>query len=264
MTPIVVDIETAPLMDAEQYLDPPSALEPPDLAAITPAKNLVDPAKILADIEKRQKIALADYAVAQFEQAAKWEKTIADCSKDPDLGRIVAVGWMMRDDEKPRVITCRNETDEKFALEQLGRDYFGIQPRFVTFNGLDFDLPFLMRRALYLRVKFPVLNLDRYRSPHIDLMQHLSHNGKLRYRGLQWYLNRFGIPNEDSSTGAQIGAMVKAGDWAGVSAHCASDVLCTRALAQRLGLVDFSKQERADEAIERAGKAIEGYRGRAF
>jgi predicted PolB exonuclease-like 3'-5' exonuclease len=252
MTPIICDIETAPLEDAEQYLDPPSPLEPPDLAAITPAKNLVDPAKILADIEKRQKLAMADYAVAQFEQAAKWEKTIADCSKDPDLGRIVAVGWMMRDDDRPRVITCRNETDEKFALEQLGRDYSSpLGGKFVTFNGLDFDLPFLMRRALYLSVKFPVLNLDRYRSPHLDLMQHLSHNGKLRYRGLQWYLNRFGIPNEDSNTGAQIGAMVKAGDWAGVSAHCASDVMATRALAYRLGLV-----ERASPSASVAGGAF--------
>jgi predicted PolB exonuclease-like 3'-5' exonuclease len=198
--------------------------------------------KIAANIEKKQKLAIAKHTTAVWEQSAQWQKTIADCSKDPDLGRIVAIGWMMRDDPKPRVITCKNQTDEKFALEQLARDYFGIQPKFVTFNGLDFDLPFLMRRALYLGVKFPVLNLDRYRSPHIDLMQHLSHNGKLRYRGLQWYLNRFNIPNEDSSTGAQIGAMVKAGDWAGISAHCASDVLGTRALAQRLGLIEAKPQ----------------------
>jgi predicted PolB exonuclease-like 3'-5' exonuclease len=242
---IFVDIETAPLDGVEQYLDVPDPIEPPDLAAIGPDERLVDQAKITASIEKRQKIALAKYATDQFEQAVQWQKKVDACALDIDLLRIVAIGWMMRDDEKPRVITCRNETDEKFALEQLARDYDGPQGgKFVTYNGLEFDLPALMRRALYLRVRFPKLNVDRYRTPHLDLQQYLSDNGKRKWRGLQWYLNRFGIPNEDSSTGAQIGAMVKAGDWAGVSAHCASDVMATRALAQRLGLIDVHKRER--------------------
>jgi hypothetical protein len=237
MTPIIVDIETAPLVDAEQYLDPPSPLEPPDLAAITPAKNLVDPAKILADIEKRQKLAMAEYAVAQFQQAAKWQETIDSCALHPDLGRIVCLGWTMLGDPKPRVITCKDATDERFALEQFWRDYTtATNPQLVTYNGLSFDLPYLQRRSLYLGVRFPPLNLDRFRTPHLDLMQHLS-------------FNRFNIPNEDSTTGREIGAMVKAGDWAGVSAHCAADVIGTKQLAQRLGLIERTAPQVAEGAF---------------
>jgi predicted PolB exonuclease-like 3'-5' exonuclease len=248
VTPIVCDIETAPLEDVEQYLDPPSPLEPPDLAAITASKNLVDPAKILADIEKRQKLAMAEYAVAQFQQAAKWQETIDSCALHPDLGRIVCLGWTMLGDPKPRTITCKDATDERFALVQFWRDYTtATNPQLVTYNGLSFDLPYLQRRSLYLGVRFPPLNLDRFRTPHLDLMQHLSFNGVLTRRSLKFYLNRFNIPNEDSTTGREIGAMVKAGDWAGVSAHCAADVMGTRALAQRLGLIERTTSPKVAE-----------------
>jgi predicted PolB exonuclease-like 3'-5' exonuclease len=250
MTPIIVDCETFPLDNVEDYLDPPAPPEPPDLDAIRAPSNWVDQEKIAANVEKQRAAAIQAHTVAMFEQAAKWQKVIDSCALDLDLLRIVAIGWMFHDDPKPRVITCKNETDERFALEQLERDYTAaINPQFVTYNGLDFDLPVLMRRALYLGVRFPRLIVDRYRTPHLDLQQHMSLNGKLKWRSLKFYLNRFNIPNEDSTTGKEIGAMVKAGDWAGVSAHCASDVMATRALAQRLGLVERTSPQVAEGAF---------------
>jgi predicted PolB exonuclease-like 3'-5' exonuclease len=167
---------------------------------------------------------------------------IDECALDVDLGRPVCIGWMFASDTEPRVLVCENEAEERFALEQVARDYAAVtNPQLVTFSGLRFDLPFLMRRALYLGVRFPIWNLDRYKTPHLDLQAYLSHNGLLKWRSLKFYLNRFGIASDDMTTGAEIGAMVKAGDWAGVKAHCAADVLGTKKLAQRLGLIKVTQ-----------------------
>jgi predicted PolB exonuclease-like 3'-5' exonuclease len=267
VTPIIFDAETAPLVDVEQYLgtreepEPPAPITPPDLDAIRAPSNWVDEEKIAANIEKQQRAAIQAHTTAVLEQAVKWQETlakleakwqaeIASCALHADLGRFVAVGWMFADDPKPRVITCKNETDEKFALEQFWRDYTtATNPQLVTYNGLSFDLPYLMRRSLFLGIRYPSLNLDRYRTPHLDLMQHLSFNGVLTRRSLKFYLNRFNIPNEDSTTGKEIGAMVKAGDWAGVSAHCAADVIGTKQLAQRLGLIERTAPQVAEGAF---------------
>jgi predicted PolB exonuclease-like 3'-5' exonuclease len=250
MTPIIVDCETFPLDNVEDYLDPPAPPEPPDLDAIKAPSNWVDQEKIAANIEKQRAAAIQAHTVAQFEQAAKWQDTLDSCALHADLGRFVAVGWMFADDPKPRVITCKNETDEKFALEQFWRDFTTTtNPQLVTYNGLSFDLPYLMRRSLFLGLRYPILNLDRYRTPHLDLMQHLSFNGVLTRRSLKFYLNRFNIPNEDSTTGREIGGMVKAGDWAGVSAHCAADVMGTKQLAQRLGLIERTAAKVAEGAF---------------
>jgi hypothetical protein len=42
---------------------------------------------------------------------------------------------------------------------------------------------------------------------------------------------------EDDSTGADIDALVRAGQWDAVLAHCRADVQKTRLLAERLRLV---------------------------
>jgi predicted PolB exonuclease-like 3'-5' exonuclease len=246
MTPIVVDCETFPLDDVEQYLTPLPEVIKPDLGKITAAKNLVDPAKVAADIEKRQSIAMDDYEEAVMAREAKRLKMIDDCALDADLGRVVALGWMFASDTQARVVVCKNESEEKFALEQLWRDYTAsYNPQLVTYGGLKFDLPLLMRRSLYLGLRFPKLNLDRYRTTHLDLKEHLSHNGILTWRSLKFYLNRFGLQNDDLTTGADIGALVKAGQWDEVTAHCRADVLGTKRLAMRLGLIPVTVNEPA-------------------
>ena len=109
----------------------------------------------------------------------------------------------------------------------------------IMYNSLGFDLPILQRRSLYLNVQAPILNLDKYRSPHLDLLQQrMSLNGTKPYRKLSWYAKRFGLDvPADETSGKDIGAMVTAGDWAGIAAHCSCDVRLTRALAVLMGYV---------------------------
>ena len=203
---IVFDLETVSLQDVANYLDAPK-----------PKGNLKDPVKIAADLEEKR--------IEQLETA----------SLDPDLCRIVALGWVEEGFDEPVVCLARTAEEEAGMLHAFWLSLDGRNT--VGYNSLGFDLPILMRRSLYLGVPCPMLNLDKYRSPHVDLQQHLSHRGLLKYRSLSWYCRRFGLDvPEDVTTGADIAALVAAGKWDAVKAHCQADVLKTRALAQRLGL----------------------------
>jgi DNA polymerase III epsilon subunit-like protein len=87
-------------------------------------------------------------------------------------------------------------------------------------------------------VRAPNIQIDRYKHPHvIDLMALLNLDGRLKSHSLRFYANRFGIPVDDESTGADIGALVEADNWQAVEAHCASDVAATYALAKRMGVL---------------------------
>jgi hypothetical protein len=84
----VFDIETVRLAEAETYLEPPK-----------PRANLKDPAKIAADVTEK--------TTALLERAAL----------DPDLCRIVAVGWEGGGLAESAV--CENAVEERRVLERF-------------------------------------------------------------------------------------------------------------------------------------------------
>lgn len=202
---IILDIETYPLDDAAEFLE-----------EFTAPANYKDPDKIAAYIADRR------------------AEAIAKCALDLDLCRIVAIG--VDNLRTSRVELVQDEHGEADVLQNFWRiDY---QSLTVGFNSLGFDLPVLIRRSQYLGVPTPNINLDRYRTQHIDLMERLSFNGKLRARGLAFYCKRFGIAVEDQTQGKDIGGLVRDGKWEEVAAHCSADLKKTRALAERLGVLE--------------------------
>lgn len=210
VSPIVVDIETAGLPNAADFLEP-----------VQPAKNLKDPEKIAADIvarteERNQKLAL-----------------------DWNVGRIVAVGWKTQ--TASHVGLCADEDEEGAELElfwDMARNR-----SIVGFNVRGFDLKFMVQRSRYLDIAYPRLDLGRYsKGGVIDLFSELTFGDSIYDQGamrrtLHAFCRRFGIPVTDTTTGKDIAALVAAGDWAGISAHVTSDVELTVALAQRLGVI---------------------------
>lgn len=235
MSVLICDIETFPIDDAEQFLTFPEPPTVPDLTTITAAKNVKKPELVEASLEQRRQAAIEGYETAVAAYNTQRANMIDRCAFDPDLACIVALGWMHPGDSKPIVVTCPTQTKERDALEMFWREARDLD--LVTFNGLRFDLPMLMRRSMYLGVPCPVLNVDRYRSPHIDLMARLTYNGVLSAHSLKFYLARLGIAVDDVHTGKDIAGLVRAGDWDGVKAHCAADVLGTKLLAERLGYI---------------------------
>lgn len=211
----VLDIETVGVGDCADYLDPPSA----------PA-NYKDPDKIAAYV--------AEAAATQVRRAAL----------DPDLCRVVAIGYRPMEAEASTVLLCDSEPDETIQLRRLWK-MLGTQ-RTVTFHGFGFDLPVLLRRSQLLGVPAPDISLDRYRSPHVDLLQRLTFNGAIAAHSLTFYAKRFNLPGAgaDPVSGKDIDRLVTAGDWAAVEAHCRADVDLTHALALRLGCIPTLEPDR--------------------
>lgn len=211
MRHIVLDVETAAIADVETYLEPVSA-----------PSNYRDESKIAAYIAEETK--------RQLDRAAL----------DIDLARLVALGW---DDGKDSgVYIIRDEVAERTILGEFWHRFWPVyvpgNTIAVTFNGLGYDLPLLLRRSLYLGVTAPKLQLDRYKHVDvIDLLALLNLDGRLKSHSLRFYAQRFGISVDDESTGADTGGLVAAGDWEAVEAHCAADVATTKALAKRMNIL---------------------------
>ena len=206
---LVFDIETAPIDDARAYLEPVSApdhYKNPD----TIARYIVD----------------------------ETAKQLGRCALDPDLCRVVALGTYRTDDDWA-VRLAPDAASERLALEQFW-DALGPYPypRLIGFNVIGFDLPVLIRRSQYLGVKTKPIQMGKYRHPDVDdLMTILNFDGLIKTHGLTFYARRFGVPVTDPVRGKDIGALVAAGDWDAVSAHCKADLVTTAALARRLGIL---------------------------
>ena len=202
--PVCCDIETVAAPDVEGLLDP-----------IRAPANYKDPFKVLTY------------------QQDKLAERIATASLEPDLCEVVTLG-VMRAGGEPIVMT-RQDMDEAFLLAWFWDAVTNC--RLVGFNILNFDLPVLIRRSQLLGVAHPVVNLDRYRTPHIDVMERLSFNGRLTYRSLNFYARRFGVElvETDLVVGADIPALVAAGEWDTIRNHCMCDIRKTTRLAARLG-----------------------------
>jgi hypothetical protein len=221
---IIIDLETIPLAGAEAWLDPLPPLEP-----VTADKRLTDPVKIAASLTERA-------AAQATERALEEAKRIAAMALDPDCCRIVALGTQKYLGPYD-VELMADEFEERGILEQFWatvREY-GPDLQLITFNGLGFDLPVLMRRSMWHGLKCPQLSTDRYRSPHPDLYQRLTHQGAVKAHPLRFYRRRLGLP-DDPHTGANIAALVAAGDWAAVEAHCRCDLETTHKLAKTMGV----------------------------
>lgn len=212
---IVLDLETAADLTALPLLDEPG-----------PAGNLKDPAKIEASIRERK--------AAQLDRM----------SLDPFAGRIVCVGFQTEQMDEPRAVEAPGDDYERTAIELIATRIGQSEvTRHIIGQNVTFDLAWLMTRARLLSVPFPQIELRRYNTTaYTDLMHVLTCNGLApdgaMRRTLHRLCQRFGIPVEDDTSGADIATLVAADDWAGIAAHCRSDVALTHALAVRLGVVE--------------------------
>lgn len=213
---IVVDVETIAHPDAHLWVDP-----------VTPDKRLKDPEKIEAD--------LADKTAARDSNFAL----------HPDTCQIVALGfYVVGQNGDPCCEVMRDEFEEREHLKQFAALYRSLdtrnEVRLVTYYGMNFDLPVLMSRAMWLDVDFPELNIDKF-SEHshakFDVWWKLSRKGAIKAHSLKFYAKRAGIGTLDKVAGADIAQLVKDEQWDAVQAHCLSDIGLTHALANRIKLL---------------------------
>jgi hypothetical protein len=214
MPVVILDVATAPLENANDYIED-SELAAPD--------HYKDPNKI-ADFIERQRTKLHTMGALDF-----------------DLARLTAIGIMnLQLGPEPSVALLRTEDEERDALGALAHlMYHTSDLVLVTFNGMAFDLPMLMRRARYLGVAFPRLSLEPWKSPHLDLCLALRFDRPQVFKShsLAFYVRRLGWTDlVKPLTGNQEAIVHKTGEWERLAGSVRHDVLACYRLGLWLGL----------------------------
>lgn len=175
----------------------------------------------------------------------------------PFTGRIVAIGVVNAETGKScamyevpgqtEVIVRKdgNRTlisgSEKQVLEKFW-DYLDKGDRFISFNGRQFDGPFLMiRSAIHgIRPKRDLVG-NRYRfHPNCDLREVLNFNGTVNPRQMRFNLDlackTFGIVSSkaDGVDGRSVETMYRAGRHEDIARYCLDDVRATCELYLKL------------------------------
>ena len=106
-----------------------------------------------------------------------------------------------------------------------------ITDQIVTFNGRNFDVPFLMMRSAMLKIK-PTKNFIKKRydnSSHIDLLEQFTFYGLTRKFNLDFYCNAFGIesPKTKEISGMEVKNLYEAGRLRDIAIYCSRDIYAT-------------------------------------
>ena len=215
MTECVFDIETAPLPDAEI----PAAL----------IAKLEDPEDPEAWREQLGLFALSASVVAIALLNPKTRK--GELLYDDRHGMIETI-------EQPAGVELRLSGGNEAEL--LSRFWTAVAKfdRVITFNGRNFDVPFLMQRSLILDVPVSVnLMPPRFnlRANHLDLAELLSQFRATRPYGLEAWTQAIGAasPKAGEVSGALVGEFFHAGKVRPILEYCLRDVVATATLAER-------------------------------
>lgn len=124
--------------------------------------------------------------------------------------------------------------------EDILRNFWSIIPKydqFITFNGRNFDCPFLLLRSAKLGIR-PTRNLMPYRYDvdlHCDLLEQLTFYQTTRRFSLDFYCKSFGInsPKMNGITGLDMKKLFEEKRFRDIAEYCYGDVLATAELFQR-------------------------------
>ena len=217
---IVLDIETVATDDQQ--------VRKVILEGIEPARNLKDPTKIKADIEKKR-IAALD----QFGLSPTTGRVVCVCLASFRSGTIESIylGSLYR--EETELLNTLNESIRDLQVEA---DRSGEVLRFVTFNGKNFDLPFLQYRMMAQGRNCPWIP-RKNSSRNLDMLEVI--------RGTTYHTSPFPGAYKMSTValslglkpskgeGSEIQGLWDAGNIDAIVEHCKSDVEVLTQIFQR-------------------------------
>ncbi len=178
------------------------------------------------------------------------EETIRYLSLYPYTAKIIALGLFNTEKGKAMVFYEGGEDDEWVAEEKITK-YKGVDEKqmlsyfwkyadkaekLISFNGRNFDLPFIMIRSAINKIK-PTKNYlkNRYDSSHhIDLLEQFTFYGLTKKFNLDFYCHAFGIesPKSKGITGMDVKELYRAGRMKDIAIYCGLDVKATFELFQ--------------------------------
>jgi hypothetical protein len=177
------------------------------------------------------------------ERLKKMEENIKYLPLYPFTAKIIAVGMYEIKSKKGIVLyesSLENElwksVDETFkfqpADEKYMIDYFWSKivkaKQIISFNGKNFDIPFLKIRSAINQIKVPKMN----NILHTDLLDELTFYGKIRKFNLDFYCHAFGIetPKTDFANGLEVSNLYQAQRYKEIAEYCSRDLIATAKL----------------------------------
>ncbi|MFA6957640.1 MAG: ribonuclease H-like domain-containing protein [Thermoanaerobaculia bacterium] len=175
----------------------------------------------------------------------------------PFRGRIVAIGVINADDGRGAVLyevpgqeqlVTRKDGNrtfisgtEKLILQQFW-SYMNRDDRFISFNGRQFDGPFIMIRSAINGVvpKRDLVGPRYHFHPNCDLRDALTFNGTVNTRQIRFNLDfackAFGISSSktESMDGRAVETAYREGRYEEIATYCLDDVRATCELYQKL------------------------------
>jgi len=202
----------------------------------------------LGSLSESQQEFLLRYAEKESDPKIKSEKRIETeryLSLYPFTANLISIGLFNTDTEGSLVL-YKSDTDEEWEAEEkhikyqgkneveilkLFWKYISRTDKVITFNGRNFDIPFLMLRSAVLGVK-PSINLihNRYNiTNHIDLLDQFTFYGITRKFNLDFYCHAFGItsPKSKGISGMEVKELYKAGKVKDIAVYCGEDIKAT-------------------------------------
>lgn len=163
----------------------------------------------------------------------------------PYTAKIISIGLFNTEKERAIVLYENSENDEWIAEEKITKykpadeqqmlkyfwKYAGQAEKMISFNGRNFDLPFIMIRSAINKIK-PTRNFLKNRfdsSHHIDLLEQFTFYGLTKKFNLDFYCQAFGVesPKSKGITGMDVKELYRAGRMKDIAIYCQADVKAT-------------------------------------
>lgn len=198
-------------------------------------------------LSESQQEYLLRYAEKETEESLrefKREEAIRYLSLYPFTAKVIVIGMLNTETEHSMVLYEgegeETSLDEKQVIykplsEAEMLKYFWDMAlkceQIISFNGRQFDIPFLMLRSSVLEIK-PSRNFlkNRYKNnEHLDLLEELTFHGLTRKFNLDFYCQAYGIesPKSKGISGMDVKELYDAGKTDEIACYCHDDITAT-------------------------------------
>jgi len=206
------------------------------------------PVESLSESQQEYLFRYSEKETEEDKKSQKRDDAIRYLSLYPLTAKTIAIAIYHVEKEKTFVYYESNVSEE-WVNEEKNISYKGLSEKemiqsfwrivdftdqVITFNGRNFDIPFLMMRSAMLEIR-PTKNLMGKRfdsSNHIDLLEQFTFYGVTRKFNLDFYCHAFGVasPKAKGVSGMEVKNLYEAGRIKDIAVYCAEDVNATSKL----------------------------------